>query len=149
MSNHHFLLENRTREPLTSKNFKKLFLKHLEYTLRKDNYSATKNDLYLALAYSVRDLLVERWRETQQMYYAHDAKRVYYLSMEFMIGRSLDNSIINLGIKDAWVDAIGELDLNFETISDQEWDAGLGNGGLGRLAACFLDSLATMSIPAL
>ncbi len=148
MSNHHFLLENRTREPLTAKNFKRLFLKHLEYTLGKDNYSATKNDLYLALAYSVRDLLVERWRETQQMYYVQDAKRVYYISMEFMIGRSLDNSLINLGLKDAWVEALGELDLNYEAISEHEWDAGLGNGGLGRLAACFLDSLATMSMPA-
>jgi starch phosphorylase len=142
------MLENRATEPLTVKNFKRLFLKHLEYTLGKDNYSATKNDLYLALAYSVRDLLVERWRETQQKCYVHDAKRVYYISMEFMTGRSLDNSLINLGLKDAWVEALRELDLDYETLSDLEWDAGLGNGGLGRLAACFLDSLATMSMPA-
>jgi len=148
MSNHHFLLENKTSEVLTVKNFKRLFLKHLEYTLGKDNYSATKNDLYLALAYSIRDLLVERWRETQQLYYHHDAKRVYYLSMEFMIGRSLDNSLINLGLKETWIEALKELDLDYETLGDLEWDAGLGNGGLGRLAACFLDSLATMSIPA-
>jgi starch phosphorylase len=148
MSNHHFMLENRTKEALTVNNFKRLFLKHLEYSLGKDNYSATKNDLFLALAYSIRDLLVERWRETQQLYYSRDAKRVYYISMEFLIGRSLDNSLINLGLKDAWVEALAELDLDYEALAELEWDAGLGNGGLGRLAACFLDSLATMSIPA-
>ncbi|HET6421492.1 MAG TPA: glycogen/starch/alpha-glucan phosphorylase [Geobacteraceae bacterium] len=148
MPNLHFLPEDKTTEPLTADNFKRLFLKHLEYTLGKDNYSATKNDLYLALAHSVRDLMVERWRETQQMYYVRDAKRVYYISMEFMIGRSLDNSLINLGLKDAWIEALRELDLDYETLGDLEWDAGLGNGGLGRLAACLLDSLATMSIPA-
>jgi starch phosphorylase len=148
MSNHHFLLENRTKEALTVGNFKRLFLKHLEYTLGKDNFSATKNDLFLALAYSIRDLLVERWRETQQLYYSRDAKRVYYISMEFLIGRSLDNSLINLGLKDAWVEALAELDLDYEALGELEWDAGLGNGGLGRLAACLLDSLATMSIPA-
>jgi starch phosphorylase len=148
MSNHHFLLENRSKEALTAENFRRLFLRHLEYTLGKDNFSATRNDLYLSLAYSIRDLLVERWQETQQLYYLHDAKRVYYVSMEFMIGRSLDNSLINLGLKDTWIEALNELDLDFEAISELEWDAGLGNGGLGRLAACFLDSLATMSIPA-
>lgn len=148
MLNHHFSLENRADEALTVKNFKRMFLKHLEYTLSKDNYSATKNDLYRALAYAIRDLLVERWRDTQQLYYLHDAKRVYYLSMEFMIGRYLGNSLINLELMDTWVEALHELELDYPALSELEWDAGLGNGGLGRLAACFLDSMATMAIPA-
>ena len=148
MSNYHFSLENRANEALTVKNFKRMFLKHLEYTLSKDNYSATQNDLYRALAYAIRDLLVERWRDTQQLYYLHDAKRVYYLSMEFMIGRYLGNSLINLELMDTWVEALHELELDYPALSELEWDAGLGNGGLGRLAACFLDSMATMAIPA-
>lgn len=146
--NHHYILENRTREALTPSNLRSLILKHLEYTLGKDNFSITKHDIYLSLAYSVRDLLVERWRDTQQTYYDQDAKRVYYISMEFMIGRSLGNSLINLDLVDEWIEVLKELDLDLECVEDHEWDPGLGNGGLGRLAACFLDSLATLSIPA-
>lgn len=147
-NNHHYLLENRKRESLIPANLRRLFLKHLEYTLGKDNFSITRNDLFLALAYSVRDLLVERWRDTQQAYYDQDAKRVYYLSMEFMIGRSLVNSVINLKLMDVWDEVLRELKLDLGCMEELEWEAGLGNGGLGRLAACFLDSLATMSIPA-
>lgn len=146
-NNHRYLLENRTREAVTPSNLRRLFLKHLEYTLGKDNFSITRNDLYLALAYSVRDLLTERWRDTQQTYYEQDAKRVYYLSMEFMTGRALGNSIINLELVEAWKEVLRELKLDLDCMEDLEWEAGLGNGGLGRLAACFLDSLATMSIP--
>jgi len=146
--NHHYFLENRTRESLTPPNLRRLFLKHLEYTLGKDNFSVTRTDLYLALAHSVRDLLVERWRDTQQAYYEKSSKRVYYLSMEFMIGRTLGNSLINLGLVDQWKEVLNELRLDLEWVEDLEWEAGLGNGGLGRLAACFLDSLATQSIPA-
>lgn len=146
--NHYYLLENRTREALTPSNFRRLFLKHLEYTLNKDNYSITRNDLYLALAHAARDLLVERWRDTQQTYYKQDAKRVYYISMEFMMGRFLGNSLINLDLVEEWKEMLMELDLNLDCLEDLEWEAGLGNGGLGRLAACFLDSLATLSIPA-
>jgi glycogen phosphorylase len=150
MSNHthdHFL-ENRAIEALTPANLRRMFLKHLEYTLGKDNFSITRYDLYLAFAYAVRDLLVERWRDTQQAYYDQDAKRVYYLSMEFMIGRSLGNSLINLDLVDEWKEVLKELHLELECVEDLEVEAGLGNGGLGRLAACFLDSLATLSIPA-
>ncbi|NMC75633.1 MAG: glycogen/starch/alpha-glucan phosphorylase, partial [Geobacteraceae bacterium] len=146
--NHHHFLENRTSESLTPANLRRLFLKHLEYTLGKDNFSVTRYDLYLALAHAVRDLLVERWRDTQQAYYDQNAKRVYYISMEFMIGRSLGNSIINLGLVDEWKEVLKELHLDLECVEELEEEAGLGNGGLGRLAACFLDSLATLSIPA-
>jgi len=124
------------------------FLRHLQYTLVKDKYSATTADLYLALSHAVRDMLVERWLDTQQSYYINDAKRVYYISMEFLMGRTLGNSLINLGIMDQWEAALRELGISVDDLADKEWDAGLGNGGLGRLAACFLDSMATMALPA-
>ncbi|CAH2031554.1 glycogen/starch/alpha-glucan phosphorylase [Trichlorobacter ammonificans] len=124
------------------------FIYHLHHTLVKDKFSATKSDLYLALAYAVRDLLADRWLETQQSYYKNDAKRVYYISMEFLMGRTLGNALINLGVMEEWDTALKELGLTIEELQESEWDAGLGNGGLGRLAACFLDSLATMQLPA-
>ena len=127
---------------------RKSFLRHLQYTLVKDKYSATRADLYLALSYAVRDLLAERWLDTQQSYYINDAKRVYYISMEFLIGRTLGNSLINLGIEDEWETALTEMGFSTHDLAEEEWDAGLGNGGLGRLAACFLDSMATMALPA-
>ncbi|HTP66210.1 MAG TPA: glycogen/starch/alpha-glucan phosphorylase, partial [Geobacteraceae bacterium] len=124
----------------------KSFLEHLEYTLGKDKYTATRYDIYNALAYTVRDRMVERWLDTQQSYYTEDPKRVYYVSMEFLMGRSLENSLINLGIIDIFREAMESLGYDFKGLMDEEQDAGLGNGGLGRLAACFLDSMATMSI---
>ena len=126
----------------------KSFLEHLEYTLGKDKYTATGYDAYNALAYAVRDKLVERWLDTQQAYYNSDYKRVYYISMEFLMGRTLGNSLINLGILEDFREAMTSLGYDFHELFEEEEDAGLGNGGLGRLAACFLDSMATMSIPA-
>ncbi len=124
------------------------FLRHLQYTLVKDKYSATRTDQYLALAYAVRDMLAERWLDTQQTYYNNDSKRVYYLSMEFLMGRTLGNSLINLGTMEQWEEALKEMGIDVRDLAEHEWDAGLGNGGLGRLAACFLDSMATMGLPA-
>ena len=135
-------------EKPTVADLQRSFLRHLQYTLVKDKYSATKADLYLALAYAVRDVLVSRWLDTQQSYYINDSKRVYYLSMEFLMGRTLGNSLINLGIMEEWHTALKQMGIDVEELQEQEWDAGLGNGGLGRLAACFLDSMATMSLPA-
>ncbi len=126
----------------------KSFLEHLEYTLGKDKYSASIYDIFNALAYAVRDRLIERWLDTQQAYYNSDNKRVYYISMEFLPGRTLENSLINLGLLDDFREAVSSLGYDFDDLCDEEQDAGLGNGGLGRLAACFLDSMATMSIPA-
>jgi starch phosphorylase len=126
----------------------KSFLEHLEYTLGKDKYSASLYDIFNALVYAVRDRLIERWLDTQQAYYNSDNKRVYYISMEFLPGRTLENSLINLGLLDDFREAVSSLGYDFDELCDEEQDAGLGNGGLGRLAACFLDSMATMSIPA-
>ncbi len=132
----------------TVKDLQRSFIYHLQHTIVRDKYSATKADMYLALAYAVRDLLATRWLDTQQSYYINDAKRVYYISMEFLMGRSLGNSLINLGVMEEWETALKELGLNIEDLQEVEWDAGLGNGGLGRLAACFLDSMASMQLPA-
>ncbi|MBM4055347.1 MAG: glycogen/starch/alpha-glucan phosphorylase [Planctomycetes bacterium] len=126
----------------------KSFANHLECSLAKDTYSATKLDLYKSIAYTVRDRLVERWIATQQAYYDNDAKRVYYLSLEFLMGRSLGNNLVNLNFLDECHKALHELGYDLEELCEMEEDAGLGNGGLGRLAACFLDSMATLELPA-
>lgn len=124
------------------------FVNHLEYSRAKDEYSATSHDLYSSIALVTRDRLIERWIETQQSYYDNDAKRVYYLSLEFLMGRALGNSLISLDLYDTASRALTELGYNMEELRENEWDAGLGNGGLGRLAACFLDSMATLELPA-
>ncbi len=124
------------------------FLHHLKYTLGKDEYTATKRDCYKCIAYVARDHLIDKWLKTQQTYYDKDSKRVYYLSLEFLIGRSLGNTLVNLDIEEAVSDALAKIGYDLEEIKTYEWDPGLGNGGLGRLAACFLDSLASLEIPA-
>jgi len=122
---------------------------HLHYTLAKDQYSSTDWDHYLSVVLAVMDRLNERWINTQQGYYERKSKRVYYLSMEYLIGRLMDNMLINLGLQDVAAEAMEELGLDYDKVREVEVDAGLGNGGLGRLAACFLDSMATLGVPAL
>jgi len=129
-------------------NVKKTFNRHLHFSLVKDRNVATDRDFYFALAHTVKDHLVSRWIRTQQHYYEKDPKRVYYLSLEYYMGRSLTNTMINLGIQSACDEALYQLGLNIEELEDFEEDAGLGNGGLGRLAACFLDSMATLGMAA-
>jgi glycogen phosphorylase len=119
---------------------------HLRYTLACDEHSASDWDIYKSVVLSVRDRLHDRWLKTQQGYYKNDSKRVYYISMEFLIGRLLDNALINLGMLDETREALESLDLDYDQIRETEQDAALGNGGLGRLAACFLDSMATLGI---
>lgn len=128
-------------------NVKKCFNRHLHYTVCKDRNVSTTRDYYFALANAVKDHLVARWIRTQQYYYEKDPKRVYYLSLEFYMGRSLTNTMINLGIQGAFDEAMYQLGLDIEELEEMEADAGLGNGGLGRLAACFLDSMATLAMP--
>jgi starch phosphorylase len=123
------------------------FTNHLLYSLAKDQYTATARDRFMALALTARDRLIERWISTQQRYYKKDAKRVYYLSAEFLMGRALANNLINLGLSEVARDATRMMNLDITDLLEQEIDAGLGNGGLGRLAACFLDSMATLYIP--
>ncbi len=120
---------------------------NLTYTIAKDPQTATDRDWFYASAYTVRDRLIERWMQTMRSHYREDAKRVYYLSLEFLIGRMLVNSLSNMGFLDECRQALGELGTDLEQVREVESDAALGNGGLGRLAACFLDSMATMSLP--
>ncbi|XP_074765093.1 glycogen phosphorylase, liver form isoform X1 [Athene noctua] len=127
---------------------KRGFNRHLHFTLVKDRNVATPRDYYFALAHTVRDHLVGRWIRTQQYYYEKDPKRIYYLSLEFYMGRTLQNTMINLGLQNACDEAIYQLGLDMEELEEIEEDAGLGNGGLGRLAACFLDSMATLGLAA-
>ncbi|MBI4013979.1 MAG: glycogen/starch/alpha-glucan phosphorylase [Candidatus Rokubacteria bacterium] len=123
------------------------FATHMMYSVAKDEHTASDFDVYQGLALAVWDRLMERWFATQGAYYRSDAKRVYYLSMEFLIGRTLLHNILNLGAHDAYREAMAELGYDLAALEEQEWDAGLGNGGLGRLAACFLDSAATLALP--
>ena len=120
---------------------------HLIFSVGKDTITATNRDWLFALAEVVRERLIERWMETMRRYYRNDAKRVYYLSMEFLIGRSLMNSVLNIGFLDEVRQACIEEGIDLDKITELEFDAALGNGGLGRLAACFLDSMATIGLP--
>src|SRR5262245_33829798 len=123
-------------------------LQHLEYTLAElPRHVDSEWEPYLALALAVRDRLIQRWIRTQDAYYEQDPKRIYYLSLEYLMGRTLGNSLIALGLRDSCAKALAELGYHLEDLREAEWDAGLGNGGLGRLAACFLDSLATLGYP--
>ncbi|HOD28374.1 MAG TPA: glycogen/starch/alpha-glucan phosphorylase [Syntrophales bacterium] len=110
---------------------------------------ATPNDYYLAVAYTVRDRLLAQWAKTAHTYYERASRTVCYLSAEFLLGPHLENHLINLGLDDEVRQAVAALGLDFQTLVDQEEEPGLGNGGLGRLAACYLDSLATLNIPAI
>ena len=121
---------------------------HLIFSCFKTADAATPRDWYHAAAYTVRDHVVERWVKTANTYYEKDPKRVYYLSLEFLIGRMLTNAALNLDIKEELSSGLQALGREMETAAEFENDAALGNGGLGRLAACFLDSMASMDIPA-
>jgi len=140
-----FVEDDRTgMHPVT---LERAVLDHLYYTCLKDPPSATLLNVYEAVAHAVRDRLVQRWIRTQRTYYEQNVKRVYYLSAEFLLGRALDQNLLSLGIHDVAVDLLGAYGLELRHVLEEENDPGLGNGGLGRLAACFLDSMATLGIP--
>ncbi len=124
------------------------YAEHLKYTLDSDIFHNTKEGYYHALALSIKDRIVHQLHESRETQRNKDVKRVYYFSLEFLMGRAMTNNIINLGIENEVKEALNELGKSYEELQSQEPDAGLGNGGLGRLAACFLDSLATLEIPA-
>ena len=113
---------------------KQSFNRHLHFTTVKDRNVASTRDYYFALANTVRDHLIGRWIRTQQHYYEKDPKRVYYISLEFYMGRSLQNTMVNLALENACDEAMYQVGLDMEELEDMEEDAGLGNGGLGRLA---------------
>jgi starch phosphorylase len=130
-----------------AESIRQALVNRLIYNVGKDHYTATTRDWLHSLAYVVRDRLTKRWMDTMRSYYRADAKRVYYLSLEFLIGRSLTNALLSLGIYEPCRQALRELGIDLEHVCEIEYDAALGNGGLGRLAACFLDSMATLQLP--
>ena len=123
------------------------FAHRMMYSVARDQFNATEENAYQALAYAVRDRLMDRWFKTQDRYYREDVKRVYYLSLEFLLGRLLMDNIINLGAEPKYVEAMRRIGFDLDELIERESDAGLGNGGLGRLAACFLDSASTLGLP--
>ena len=140
--------EKRTRYGHGAKDIAQDFAEQLKYTFDADVYHTTEEARYQALAMAIRDRVIHQWDISRKTQRAKSAKRVYYLSLEFLMGRAMTNNIINLGLEKPVREALSSLGYQLEDLVDQEPDAGLGNGGLGRLAACFLDSLATLEIPA-
>ena len=134
------------RVEMSVEGLKEDFAWHLRYSLAKDESLATPRDQYTAFAHAVRDRIVERWINTQAEYHTQNTKRVYYLSLEFLIGRLLGNNVINLKADQLCRDALKEYGIDWNSLRDYESDAGLGNGGLGRLAACYLDSMSTLDL---
>ncbi len=133
--------------PLTAEGIARGFQHHYNYTLGRDRDSQSVYYPYAALAFALRDRLMERWKNTRHAYDEAKCKRTYYLSLEFLMGRALSNAMLNLGMRDATAQGLYDLGIALEEIASKEPDAGLGNGGLGRLAACFLDSCATLQLP--
>ncbi len=127
---------------------KQAILRHLTYTLARDMKTAGPRDWWLATSLAVREQVLARLIATQEVHNNENVRRLYYFSLEYLMGRLLENNILNTGSMADVVGALADLGINFETLREQEVDMGLGNGGLGRLAACFLDSLATLDLPA-
>ena len=140
------------KKPVIQKFDKDLFKNSVVYNVktlyRKTLEEATQQQIFQAVSYAIKDIIVDNWMNTQKEYQKEDPKTVYYLSMEFLMGRALGNNLINLQAYEDVEEALEELGIDINTVEDQEPDPALGNGGLGRLAACFLDSLATLGYAA-
>ena len=120
---------------------------YLKILFRKTVDEANQQQIFQAVSYAIKDIIVDQWIATHKEYEKQDAKTVYYLSMEFLMGRALGNNIINMKADKDVKEVLDELGLDLNVIEDQEPDPALGNGGLGRLAACFMDSLASLDLP--
>ncbi|MBR5867182.1 MAG: glycogen/starch/alpha-glucan phosphorylase, partial [Spirochaetaceae bacterium] len=127
--------------------FKESLTKRLKRQYGKDFSQATAHDLFDTVSASALELIMNNWMETRRQYEKKPVRQVYYLSAEFLMGRAMSNNLINAGILDSIKEVLKEMNINYNLLEDEEPDAGLGNGGLGRLAACFLDSLATLDYP--
>ena len=133
---------------LSKEELKEIIIDNVKNFYRKPIERASQEEIYQATAHAIRDVITDKWMETHNTYYKKDSKVVYYLSMEFLMGRFLGNSVINLSMYDEVKAVFEDLGIDYNAIEEKEPDPGLGNGGLGRLAACFLDSLSTMEYPA-
>jgi len=145
------MAKNKTRDPLpvekAAKHLKKDILRHIEFTIGSDPYRPDRFSCFVGLAYSIRDRLIQRWINTQRSLHDSLAKRVYFLSLEFLPGRFLKNYLISLDMVEAARQAIEDMGFDLDELEEEEWDAGLGNGGLGRLASCYMDSMACLNLP--
>ena len=133
---------------VTAQDLQQSFQEERTFSLAKDQYTATLHDNFMTLALVVRKQMIGHWIKTQQRYHKQNLKRVYYFSMEFLLGKLLRSAVLNLDLEPQTRAALESYGLTLEELCEQEYDAGLGNGGLGRLAACYLDSMATCGIPA-
>lgn len=133
---------------ITKKEFKQKIASNMRMLYRKDIEEASKQQLFQAVSYALKDYIIDMWMDTHKTYEKEDVKTVYYLSMEFLMGRALGNNIINMKAQKVVAEVLEEIGFDLDTIEDEEPDAALGNGGLGRLAACFLDSLSSLGYPA-
>ncbi|MEO0633950.1 MAG: glycogen/starch/alpha-glucan phosphorylase, partial [Pseudomonadota bacterium] len=134
--------------PIRTDDLRATIHRHLTYTIGKDIGHASLYDWRMAVSFTVRDLIVDSWFAATRKTYEAQGKRVYYLSLEFLIGRILEDAVINLGLHQRIADVLAEDGIKLQDVVDDEPDAALGNGGLGRLAACFLESLSTLGCPA-
>jgi glycogen phosphorylase len=141
-------MDNKVKELYSKESIKNAYDSHLKYNLSVSKDQCDNTDRYIALAYSIRDRIIDRWFATRDKDRAQMDKSVNYFSFEFLMGRALGNNMINMGMDEAIFNSLGDLGINWEELQEAIKDSGLGNGGLGRLAACFLDSLATMGFPA-
>ena len=141
------LLDSVETKGMDAASIQKSFAENLKYRLVRDQHNTTAVDQYLALSLATRNRLIEKWLKTQVEYYGKNVKRAYYLSAEYLMGRMFTNNLMGLGIYEEAKKAMSEIGIDIHAMEDQEADMGLGNGGLGRLAACFLDSMATLGIP--
>ncbi|MHB2020563.1 MAG: glycogen/starch/alpha-glucan phosphorylase, partial [Candidatus Xenobia bacterium] len=137
------------RVAMTAEALRKDLIGNLHCMIGKDESLATPHDWYLALAYTVRDRLIDHWIKTQKTYHAKDVKRICYLSAEFLLGKHLGNALVNTGLYETAHQVMAGFGVDLDDLREQEAEPGLGNGGLGRLAACFLDSLASLELPAI
>ncbi|WP_272690131.1 glycogen/starch/alpha-glucan family phosphorylase [Providencia sp. PROV152] len=142
----HFVYECHSPQ-VTQEALKSSIIYKLKFVIGKEPYIATQREWLEAILLAIRDRVVNRWMTTNRATYSQQVKQVYYLSMEFLLGRSLSNALISMNMYDDLTQVVTELGFDFEQLLEQETDPGLGNGGLGRLAACFLDSLATLNLP--
>jgi len=133
--------------PATKESVQVSFVNHIEYTIARSRFTFDCFSAYLAASYSVRDRLIELFNDTMEYFISTKAKQIYYVSIEFLLGRFLRNALLNLEIEDLYRDSLRELGVDIDNLYQEEYDPGLGNGGLGRLAACFMDSLATSNLP--
>ena len=138
-----------TRRGTDVEAWKRAFRENLFYSLGRFPATSSMNDKYLALAYSVRDRLLDKWVRTSETYYRKRVRTVCYLSAEFLLGPHLGNNLVNLGMMEPARQAMTELGLDFDALLEQEEEPGLGNGGLGRLAACYIESMAALEIPSI